>query len=885
MKYLLHKKEFRSKNNKLIKEALENSISWGDSLVGRLLFSIFRLAHLGVDKGRIAYQLSQLRKVIENPIFVELRKNDEWSNIESVVKESAAEDAIQNAIEENPEDLKDIIEGLKEEYGEDWLKKFLEDLDPELLAIINAIIEQMGDKKDGDRSEESDPKTYSIMISNLQHLKAAIDNMNNVKLEGEFNKGVNHKGKYYNYTDSGKNGICFVKSQTDISVENGKEEGGIYIFKWNPAIGSQKGHWSGGTQGIYIDASKLGKEIPVDKLSVNKVVPINAKNESLLFEATFGEKQNPAEVKGNESHLTEALTKIRKSLGILISPKEKGIGVDSKFIADILTKSKDPAGKEAVKNLYKEISRFMTGDKSHELTVDALYKEGIETISDKNKVVIVAEKIARFAKRSLQFEGQNLYGGMGAFGKELEQFNTSFNQIMGTFKKKEAVSESLINEGNMESSGSGVGYLSKWVGLKFGGDKIKIENNHYYLDGKEINLDDKFKDNKEKVEGAIKEGEKFEDSLEGKTWTLDAIEIVRIFNKANRIMVRGRVPSVRGEGKISSMKANEWEKITGDSAGDSPSEDGVGPVRNRRLFQQWNDGVLKIIKDNDHILKNVKLLDKDKNPITPKYPITKFMTDALNDMKLFAAMSGRGETGYQSKYLESHLGLTEDDLKSAGLVSGGKTKDNEVEKEDSDKGRKHNTEIPESTLKEETEWTTEEKSMISDGHIYRLTIKNTMNKFGTAHVKELYLVCMKIKGGKALFKVSLGDNFLSAYAHTYKKSSSNKLQDVYTTVLPTNHDFESGKKISGKATRIKDKNDGFEYSLIIEKSDVLTNKNGEVVLRKKVNNMKLNQGDGYLTDLEKVIQDTKSGRLESLSYTQPTYFKKYSDLSKDGKTN
>jgi hypothetical protein len=53
--------------------------------------------------------------------------------------------------------------------------------------------------------------------------------------------------------------------------------------------------------------------------------------------------------------------------------------------------------------------------------------------------------MARFTKRSLQFEGEGFYGGMGEFGADLQDFNKSFKQIMSYFKeKKEEIKESKI---------------------------------------------------------------------------------------------------------------------------------------------------------------------------------------------------------------------------------------------------------------------------------------------------------------------------------------------------------------------------------------------------------------------------------------------------------
>jgi hypothetical protein len=87
----------------------------------------------------------------------------------------------------------------------------------------------------------------------------------------------------------------------------------------------------------------------------------------------------------------------------------------------------------------------MYGNKSKTLgDFSPLYKESVEVISNKSKRQTVAEKIARFAKRAQQFEGEGFYGGMGEFGADMQDWNKSFKEIMDYFKAKSEVKESRI---------------------------------------------------------------------------------------------------------------------------------------------------------------------------------------------------------------------------------------------------------------------------------------------------------------------------------------------------------------------------------------------------------------------------------------------------------
>ena len=186
-----------------------------------------------------------------------------------------------------------------------------------------------------------------------------------------------------------------------------------------------------------------------------KVIFLTTKKESrflnfnnftvLLEEKTFGKSRN-IEITGAETYLIQSVTAIRKSVLVLKDEKDKGVGITSDFIGAILDEKNSTEAKDAVKNLYSQIYSYLYGANKATLgDFGSLYKESVEVLKNKSKSQVVAEKIARFCKRSLQFEGEGFYGGMGEFGADLQDFNKSFKQIMSYFKeKKEEVKESKI---------------------------------------------------------------------------------------------------------------------------------------------------------------------------------------------------------------------------------------------------------------------------------------------------------------------------------------------------------------------------------------------------------------------------------------------------------
>lgn len=157
-----------------------------------------------------------------------------------------------------------------------------------------------------------------------------------------------------------------------------------------------------------------------------------------LFEKQLGGTQRNVMIHKDEDYLVQAFGNIRKSLKSLKDDKDKGIGITDKFVGDIIEQKM--GAKEAIKSLYKDIYEYLYGKYSKTLPdFGPLYKESAEVIAKDDKRKVVAEKIARLAKRTMQFEGENMYGGMGEFGADMSEFNTSLKEIMDSIKAEEKV--------------------------------------------------------------------------------------------------------------------------------------------------------------------------------------------------------------------------------------------------------------------------------------------------------------------------------------------------------------------------------------------------------------------------------------------------------------
>jgi hypothetical protein len=467
--------------------------------------------------------------------------------------------------------------------------------------------------------------------------------------------------------------------------------------------------------------------------------------ESFIFEA-LGEGGSPdrANIKGGEDHLTQAFAKLKKAIEVLESPKDKGIGVDVKFLNDITSKSLDSKNKEVIKSLFVEVNRYLIGDKKETLNASTtpLYKESMEIISDKNKKIVVAEKIARFAKTALQFDKEGLYGGLGETGKGLQGFVEGIKSIM-TVKPSEQKTEAPKAEPKFK-----VGDVVKWKnkeGKEISKKIEKVKDGSYYFttkDGKEyskkeseltkesiINRYSKFisyiKEADEAqgevsnpAQGEVSDPATMTTSQKIKDWWdkkvdikefvltrsqsekiriavekasksdaititgLDPIiEIVKVFNRAYKLHTTQVIPTGRTGGKVSNKTFLEYTSF-GNGSPESAGASG-GPYRNNAIFNQWENAVQNIKKDTKYqkIFREETVIKTSEGNIIKNAGknLLKFMNDMLDGDTLYKSKSGDTQ-GKQAEFIEKYFNPTDADKKK--IETGGLTFGGEKEQEE-----------------------------------------------------------------------------------------------------------------------------------------------------------------------------------------------------------
>lgn len=606
LQQLNERKKWQSqKDLQFINEAFKNEIKWGDSLLGKLVNWVIRKIGIGAKLLKMPAVVNALKEQFDNLIatssYSDVSKDQQIKITEIQISEILK--ALANAVEAGEEVgvliemTTDVIEQLKSlkvtEESEEKKQDILERLE-KFLEFLNSLKQEEtgSDSKSGEEGSKSGQLTwsnsYSTVIKNLTALQLLLTNYKSVKLVDT------SKSKKQEIIHVVKAGDTLEKIQKNTVVNKDKltlDE----IKKINSQVLSK-----------YIESAKK-MNTTVDKINLavgTKIIlsrpTATGTSESLIFEADVAyttqqlksQTGNPkgGQVTSTESHATQAFKKLLVSIQTLENPKEKGYGITSQFIMDILNNKKE--GKSTIKNLYREILRFLIGDKKATLNapVDPLYKESFQTISDKNKVVVVAEKIARFSKRALQFDGENLYGSYGNLATPLKDFVESLKSLMKIDPKE------LTIEKKQESQVfryDGFIRLIKEADEAATSDKIK----EYFNENLDIDAFIIEEEEVRRIEQEIEDKAKSPKELVIRGMN-PIIEIVRIFNRAYKIHTTAVIPVGTTDGTVNPQTWAEYTAF-GYSSGE-PSATTDGPYRNNKVFNQWEQGVFDILADTKY---------------------------------------------------------------------------------------------------------------------------------------------------------------------------------------------------------------------------------------------------------------------------------------------
>lgn len=649
-------------------EAFSNDVNWGDSWVGRLVNSIRRKAKVAINLKRIDSLVKRLRALFDE--ILESGKISVDSATISFLTTLVYFDELANKIN-NEEKVNlivshiDIMVSQIKSYNLENRELFIEKL-TEFRDFLSEM--PVEDEKESDVESESEEQIdVSSLFENLELLKELLLLFQTQKpsqsTESEIGKGSGYEEKelvnpdiavYQNDKGEVRPGIISKDQKVapgQVKLEIPKFEAFAVSKKKikNVVPFVKKGDKISFTQnGKKISGEIISIGINSDKISVKttdgKTISVNMRNTDFIKESMILEQ--------TDAKADSLMVKLKNAVSILVSPKDKGLSIDVKWIDQILSMKGDDQVQKMVVGLYKTIQSYIIGDKKGTLNPDKTpliesfideYKLDMKNGYGVGKTQIAAEKLARFYFFCLKFTGDPMkltngdvggYKLLGNIGSKLKELNNSITSIL---KVKIGGSE---NKGEISDfkPGDKVSYDSQ----KFGKQTkvvIRVEGDIVILKGKdgeikknksELNkvvemnrysefrrfneaidydsiadkfdqiFDDEMRDSfnineetKDKLEKLIKAG----DSIV-LTNSDPIMEIVRLFNRAWRLHTPGRIPSGRSGGKVSMSVFQEYENL-GDGGG-SPDDPGNGPYRNIELYEKWQEAVLNILGDTKY---------------------------------------------------------------------------------------------------------------------------------------------------------------------------------------------------------------------------------------------------------------------------------------------
>ena len=702
MRYLKQREEFLNNNKfsnySLIKEdsgPLANDIPWGDSLLGRLINSVIRKAGVGIDLLKIDPLIKRLNEEFDFLLDdIKIKGSNLSTQTLSKINGlqiSALIGKLQAAVnsQSSKQEIKNITTGTIDTVTNMSVTADAEDDKKELIDKLNEFLGLIGEDK-----EESKSVGLEEMITNLSHLSKILElsggEQGAEKTKVKFDRSKIKVGEYYLHRNS-KGEVTLLKVASIDKDKDGKplKEGELVAnlfnkinFKWistqNP-INVDTIFKSVRVEGEFLNQEDTNlvskdKKIPVFIIVKSPVVANKTANlpPKKSLESIFIDSEMIY-----ESNEEANVDKFKKSVSLLIK-NDKGISINKDFINELINQAKsspDDKGSNGVlnsasfivKTLYKEIYSCLKGERSKTLQEPDKLVESIELLrKDRTKIPVIAELIARFAKRSLQFEDGNKFESLGEVGKEVHAFNTTLNEILSAPKeeaKPEVKTESLklhkyhqfINESEDTESLAEAGTEEKQGKPKEDDMKMpfsKIFSEDYL--NKWITTEKDAKQVEKEVEEATKDGK-------GAIGTDHIVEIVKLFNRAHKIHTQPTIQTGRTGGKVSNKTFREYTWV-GEGQQGTPAAPSVGAWRNNALFDKWESAVLDIIKNPKYqVIFNEKTTIKygeadervnispDKKQGGGKTLLT-FMNSLLDGDALY-------KKGAQSKFIEEYFGV------------------------------------------------------------------------------------------------------------------------------------------------------------------------------------------------------------------------------------
>lgn len=673
MRYLKSQNEYKSK---LIVEAVEdafgNSITFGGSMLGRLINSTLRKLKIGYKYTRVNNLVNLLENQLDELLndhknMSEKEKNDvnhflTRKILEEIYKVSTGSDTEEKKIDillgtQTNEGLIDsvitVAEKLDHSNKEELIKK-LNDFKDDLLKLRKEFGgEESGEDKEVDSEESSDDprknfyqNSKSLLLS-ISQLHLDIKN-NTVKFSTGVDDNVGVKSntffddkKYQQQRDSTVEEISkkiqlAKQAVTVYTTKGNKERVNFYkneISKYQSKLGKTKGGKSIPDTKIphdnNLETSTGDAKGQAEEDTSSGESGVEKSKEHELQTASYRFNEASASLRDNEEHARIAWKKVINAY------TKSGIAKYISYIDSLLNDkdvNKIKENRKIITGIGRQVVLNETGI-GKPIAFDDLIKEDVSSVSD------ISKSISLFGRILLSFsEDTGILGSYGdthnkdgkstgGAGSNIKMFINSFSELKKSYPllKKESVLNfsifSLIKEAEESNVNLDDSTKSDTADKTNGEDtpekeSVKKSWFKFFDKGEEEKWETTDKDKKlnQEVEKSYANGVNI--NMGNPEDQDHIIAIINIFGKAYDLYATEVIPSGRPGGRVSQKTLREYEYIGAGSPSTTHSAEGIipgnGPWASKIVYDKWQNGVTKLLENKQYrrILANSKFISE-----------------------------------------------------------------------------------------------------------------------------------------------------------------------------------------------------------------------------------------------------------------------------------
>ena len=643
-----------------------NEVRWGDSLLGRYIAHKTRHFLIAVDLGRVKGVVDKLKRALDDILIdsglAQLTGDDKklWGKV--LVSEFLI-----------------ALEEMVNNYGDP-------DFEPKIMI---KDIQELTDSVISEVEKIEDLENKNELLRMLREWKKFIDKLKDVK-ENDEEKGSNK------WQDDAKSNKSLEDKANSVFFENFKSVARLFLlmkkevelkaanFKTNQASTAKK------TSQVSAVGGSTPSTKPSNVVSNPGLISGAAKtNDSyisdylfnLLLEADYNDAGEAISGVNPKANQTPKASEIEKALGVLYTTVKSNPDSFDDMNKIISLKVAGGSVASAIGQIYKQI-RNKLGLKS----VPEKANENVDEFLSRQSSSLAKQILAFYNVSKNKVDGSFPEIKSADIKKEIATFNTTMKACLSpdlykiVDKKEEGVLLSYysflnsINEDIVDYNDAGEPITDKKDGDKKDGDKkdggsllvgptretlftkIKdfwdknVDFSQWVLEKSEIDkvrilLEKKMASNKDSID----------------IMNIDPVlDVVRCFNRAYKLHTTQVIPGNREGGVVSNIVFREYESFGGGTP-ENAAKSG-GPYRNRKVFNEWEDSVLKLMGNRDYQkIFNIgtKLRVGDDYIEKAGANLRKFMNDLLDGDDLYKGGDGKGQ-GAQAKFLDKYFGYTGD---------------------------------------------------------------------------------------------------------------------------------------------------------------------------------------------------------------------------------